>query len=100
MVEVHIPYFLRYHHYTGSTDGNCFIHRIRCISFNIQLHSRLNYIFRAREISPGSDAFFAEAKQLGFFTENTEKNISNGNADEGVIDIVLYESGDGQLMFC
>ena len=46
------------------------------------------------------DAFFAEAKQLGFFTENTEKNISNGNADEGVIDIVLYESGDGQLMFC
>ena len=46
------------------------------------------------------DAFFAEAKQLGFFTENTEKNISNGDAEEGAIDLVLYESGDGQLMFC
>lgn len=45
------------------------------------------------------DAFISEMVSLGFFSKNEEK-AKEPDEEVEVIDIVLYESSDGQLMFC
>ena len=45
------------------------------------------------------DAFISEMVSLGFFSKNEEK-AKKSDEEVEVIDIMLYESSDGQLMFC
>ena len=45
------------------------------------------------------DVFISEMVSLGFFSKNEEK-AKEPDEEVEVIDIVLYESSDGQLMFC
>jgi len=45
------------------------------------------------------DAFISEMVSLGFFSKNEEK-AKEPDEEVEMIDIMLYESSDGQLMFC